>query len=85
MRNIRRFIQAQTLILGKIDWSLLSVVSAAPVADLSTIYMCRGADRERRLIQGDRKEGTLSLYTSINTKDLFPIVDAFQKKYQIKV
>lgn len=45
------------------------------------IFMYQGPDREQRLIEGARKEGTVSLYTSLNVKDSGPIVEAFEKKY----
>ena len=49
------------------------------------IYMYRGADREQKLLEGARKEGSLSIYTSLNPKDSSPITEAFEKKYKIKV
>jgi iron(III) transport system substrate-binding protein len=49
------------------------------------IVMYQGADRDQRVIAEARKEGTVSLYTSLNPKDSGPIVEAFQKKYNIKV
>ena len=52
---------------------------------LPDIYMYQGQDREQRLIEGARKEGVLSLYTSMNNKDSLPIIEAFEKKYKIKV
>jgi iron(III) transport system substrate-binding protein len=51
----------------------------------SPIYLYKGADREQRLLQGARKEGAVSVYTSLNLKDSAPIVEAFEKKYGIKV
>lgn len=47
----------------------------------SDIYMYKGADREKRLLEGARKEGTVALYTSLNLKDSVPITKAFEKKY----
>ena len=44
-----------------------------------------GPDREQILIEGARKEGVLTLYTSIAQKDLPPLITAFEKKYGIKV
>jgi iron(III) transport system substrate-binding protein len=52
---------------------------------LSDIYMYQGADREQRLVDEAQKEGTVVLYTSINSKDAIPITAAFEKKYKIKV
>jgi iron(III) transport system substrate-binding protein len=49
------------------------------------IFQYRGADREARLLQGARAEGTLSLYTSMQLADSRPLTEAFEKKYGIKV
>ncbi len=49
------------------------------------IYLYQGSDREQHLIENARKEGTVSVYTSLNPKDAAPITEAFEKKYRIKV
>ena len=49
------------------------------------IYMYKGADRDQRVLEGARKEGTVALYTSLNLKDSVPITEAFEKKYGVKV
>ena len=51
----------------------------------SRIFQYRGADREARLVQGARAEGTLSVYTSMQLPDSRPLTEAFEKKYGIKV
>jgi iron(III) transport system substrate-binding protein len=58
---------------------------AQAVVKRSDVFMYKGADREQKLLDGARKEGGLALYTSLNPKDSAPIVDAFEKKYKIKV
>lgn len=59
---------------------------AAPAKSVPPdIFMYQGADRQERLLEGARKEGTLSIYTSLNIKDSKPITDAFEKKYGLKV
>lgn len=50
----------------------------------SAVYLHRGADREARLQEGAKKEGALSVYTSLNTRDSGPIVEAFEKKYGVR-
>ena len=45
----------------------------------------QGADRSARLIEGAKREGTLSLYTSRVAEDTNPVIDAFSKKYGIDV
>jgi iron(III) transport system substrate-binding protein len=44
-----------------------------------------GPDREHVLLEGAKKEGGLTLYTSQQLADTNPIVEAFQKKYGLKV
>ncbi len=56
-----------------------------PSARNREIYLRQGADRDARLIDGAKKEGQLSLYTSLNTKDSGPITEAFEKLYGVKV
>ncbi len=41
----------------------------------------KGQDREQFLIEGAKREGALSIYSSMNAVDSKPLVDAFQKKY----
>lgn len=41
----------------------------------------KGKDREQFLIEGAKKEGAVSVYSSMNAVDSQPLVDAFQKKY----
>lgn len=50
-----------------------------------TIYIYKGADRDKRIIEGAKKEGQVVVYTSLNVKDSGPLTDAFEKKYGIKV
>ena len=54
---------------------------ASPVAELATY---EGADRLQRLIDGAKREGELTIYTSAQTTDLGPVVEGFEKKYGVK-
>jgi iron(III) transport system substrate-binding protein len=49
------------------------------------VYLYQGADRDQKLIENARKEGTVAIYTSLNLKDSVPITEAFEKKYGIKI
>jgi iron(III) transport system substrate-binding protein len=49
------------------------------------IYLYQGADREKRVLEGAKKEREVVVYTSLNLKDSVPIVEAFEKKYGVKV
>ena len=58
--------------------------SQDPGARNRELYLSKGADREARLLEGAKKEGGVSVYTSLNTRDSGPITEAFEKKYGIK-
>lgn len=45
----------------------------------------QGPDREKRLIERAKQEGTLTIYTSLAPSEAKPMADAFEKKYGIKV
>ena len=55
-----------------------------PTARNSALYMYKGSDREAKLLEGARKEGQVSIYTSLNTRDSGPIAQAFEKKFGVK-
>jgi iron(III) transport system substrate-binding protein len=40
------------------------------------LYLYQGADREAKLVEGAKKEGLVSIYTSLNTRDSGPITEA---------
>jgi hypothetical protein len=52
---------------------------------LSDIATYDGADREKRLIEGAKKEGELMFYSSIPVEDIAALTAAFDKKYGVKV
>ncbi|MBI4887670.1 MAG: extracellular solute-binding protein [Acidobacteria bacterium] len=60
--------------------------SPAPPAGtaMEDLAQYEGADRLQKLIAGARREGELSVYTSAQTTDLGPVVEAYEKKYGIK-
>src|SRR6266705_1893260 len=49
------------------------------------IYLYQGADRAQRLVSEAKKEGGLSLYTTMTPEDASPLIAAFEEKYGIKV
>lgn len=51
----------------------------------AAVYLYEGADREQRLAERARAEGTLVLYTSLATSESVPLTQAFEKKYGVKV
>src|SRR5262245_2488440 len=55
--------------------------TGAATADLA---LYEGTDRTERLIEGAKREGEITIYTSAQTSDLGPVVEAYEKKYGIK-
>src|SRR5256885_14032051 len=45
------------------------------------IYLYKGADREKRILEGAKKEREVVVYASLNRKDSVPIVEVFERKY----
>jgi iron(III) transport system substrate-binding protein len=59
--------------------------AAAQTRTIAEIAAYQGPDRMARLIEGAKKEGTLSLYGSSVAEDMNPVTDAFKKKYGLDV
>ncbi len=55
---------------------------ADALAGLATLS---GADRTQKLVEGAKKEGTLTFYTSAPVDDMKILTDAFEKKHGVKV
>lgn len=71
---------------------LLLAALAAPAlaqapgkASVADVALYQGADRAQRLIEGARKEGSVSIYTSATVEDMAVLTAAFEKKHGIKV
>ena len=58
--------------------------SESPTATAAAIALYEGEDRLQRLIDGAKKEGQLTVYTSAQAEDLGAVIEAFEKKYGIK-
>ena len=68
--------------------ALLPAAWAQPAAPgpNQAVFMYQGVDRDARLLERARQEGTLSFYTSMAPTEGGPLVAAFEKKYEgIKV
>lgn len=48
------------------------------------VLQYRGNDRQARLVEGAKKEGSVVIYTSLATTESIPLTQAFEKKYGIK-
>jgi iron(III) transport system substrate-binding protein len=49
------------------------------------VFRYKGADREARLVERARQEGSVVLYTSLAPTESKPLAEAFEKKYGVKV
>jgi len=76
---------AATLIFGLPAQAQAQTVAVATAGKNDAIYMYRGPDREKRLLEKARQEGSLTWYTSMATKESIPLTKAFEKKYGVKV
>jgi iron(III) transport system substrate-binding protein len=83
----RRHLQAallvvvSTLVIAGCGSTSTPSASRATAADLA---LYEGQDRTQRLIEGAKREGEITIYTSAQTTDLGPVVEAYEKKYGIK-
>lgn len=86
----------QGLVLAAITLSVISTLftgcgkSTPPPAStgkssVAEVALYEGADRDQKLVEAAKKEGSLTLYTSMALEDMQKIASAFEKKYGIKV
>ena len=62
-----------------------AAAALAQAAKNDDVYRYQGSDRQARLAQRAKQEGTLVLYTSLAPTESKPLADAFEKKYGVKV
>lgn len=77
MRNLLRLLLATLIVIP-------AAVAQAPAKN-DEVFRYRGADRDARLAERARQEGTVTLYTSLAPTESKPLAEAFEKKYGIKV
>ncbi|MGZ5660581.1 MAG: ABC transporter substrate-binding protein [Usitatibacter sp.] len=63
----------------------MAALAAASWAGAQGLATYAGADRMDRIVAAAKKEGELTLYTTIAEKDLPAILGPFEKKYGVKV
>ena len=63
--------------------SVLAITGPAAYgqADIATY---QGADRSQKILEGAKKEGTLTIYSSATVEDMTAVTTAFTKKYGVK-
>lgn len=84
----RQTIKAAVLLAGAVAVSVFAspgARAAEPFKTTDEIVSYSGPDREERLIETAKQKGSLTLYSNAPASDNTALVDAFQKKYGIKV
>ena len=61
-----------------VPWRLAQALAQADIATY------QGADRTQKLVEGAKKEGTFTIYTSATVDDMAALTGAFEKKYGVK-
>ena len=78
----RQMIQAGAATVGAA--SLGSVMSQASASNIAALAALTGAERQKRLAEGAKKEGVVSIYTSMPLDDMAALTSAFEAKYGVK-
>ena len=79
---VARALVACALAMGGAIVTSAQVKPGATAADVANYA---GADRMQKIIAGAKKEGSVSVYTSLQTADIGKLGAAFEKKYGVKV
>jgi iron(III) transport system substrate-binding protein len=69
---------------GLAAFAALTCLAQAPARN-DEVYRYRGADRDARLAEKAKQEGTVVLYTSLAPTESRPLAEAFERKYGLKV
>ena len=80
--------QRRTVLTGLVASALAATGVARAQAPApgrnDALLQYRAADRQARLVEGAKKEGSVVIYTSLATTESVPLTQAFEKKYGIK-
>jgi iron(III) transport system substrate-binding protein len=76
---------ALTIVAIAVLTAILIALSPTPSSAQGDIFTYAGPDRSQRILDGAKKEGTVTLYSSATVTDMGPQIAAFEKKYGIKV
>ena len=73
------------LLLAAIFAVTCAPAALAQPADASALSRLEGPEREARLLEGARREGEVSVYTSLVVEDMRTVAAAFEARYGVKV
>jgi iron(III) transport system substrate-binding protein len=85
MRRLSRVVHAFMACALAIAAVIVTSAQVKPGATTADVANYTGADRMQKIIAGAKKEGSVSVYTSLQTADIGKLGDAFEKKYGVKV
>ena len=78
--QVRSYISVLSVALASV--AIPSAIKPASAQSAESILLYQGPDREKRLLEGARKEGQVVIYSAmIVNQALRPLVDSFNKKY----
>ena len=72
-------------LLATLVLALSAATAAAQAPRNDEVFRYRGADRDARLVERAKAEGSVVLYTSLAPTESKPLAEAFEKKYGVKV
>ena len=81
--NLYKRVLSYVLVLGCVAFG--TPLCAQQLESITTLALYGGQDREQRMLQGARREGSVNVYTSLTVPDITALAAAFEKKYGIKV
>ena len=78
----REWIQAGMAVLGTTAFGISHAQGTATLT--ATLSALKGPERLQRLVEGAKKEGLVSIYTSMPVDDITALTSAFEQKYGVK-
>jgi iron(III) transport system substrate-binding protein len=76
---------AVPLLVSSLWWLSAAGLVAQSPAQNDAVFRYRGADRDARLVERAKREGSVVLYTSIAPTESVPLAQAFEQQYGVKV
>jgi len=83
--QMRWIVFALAALAGLLILLMSGGIVPAQTSRLAEIANYQGADRTQRLVEGAKREGTVTFYSNAPTEDNTALVAAFEKKYGIKI
>lgn len=82
---IRALTHALAVAALSMPWAAAVLAQAPGAGPNAAVFQYKGADRDARVLEAARKEGSVSVYTSLAPTEAKPLVEAFEKKTGVKV